>query len=58
MNPLFRPPGEKKKRSPGGQVDGLNAGSFRLAVGQNPVPLVNIKIGGKRMFIHPNMGSP
>ena len=27
----------------------------RLAVGQNPVPLVNIKIDGKWMFIHPNM---
>ena len=26
-----------------------------LAVGQNPVPLVNIKIGGKWMFIHPKM---
>ena len=26
-----------------------------MAVGQNPVPLVNIKIGGKWMFIHPKM---
>ena len=25
-----------------------------MAVGQNPVSLVNIKIGGKWMFIHPN----
>ena len=24
-------------------------------MGQNPVPLVNIKIGGKWMFIHPKM---
>ena len=24
-----------------------------MAVGQNPVPLVNITIGGKWMFIHP-----
>ena len=29
-----------------------------MAVGQNPVPLVSIKIGGKWMFIHPKMGSP
>ena len=26
-----------------------------MAVGQNPVPLVNINIGGKLMFIHPKM---
>ena len=26
-----------------------------MAVGQNPVPLVNIKIGGKWMFIHPKV---
>ena len=26
-----------------------------MAVGQNPVPLVNIKIGGKWMFIHPKL---
>ena len=26
-----------------------------LAVGQNPEPLVNIKLGGKWMFIHPKM---
>ena len=26
-----------------------------MAVGQNPVPLVNINIGGKWMFIHPKM---
>ena len=26
-----------------------------VAVGQNPVPLVNIKIGRKWMFIHPKM---
>ena len=26
-----------------------------MAVGRNPVPLVNIKIGGKWMFIHPKM---
>ena len=26
-----------------------------MAVGQNPVPLVNVKIGGKWMFIHPKM---
>ena len=29
--------------------------SFTPPVGQNPVPLVNIKIGGKWMFIHLNM---
>ena len=27
--------------------------SYQMAAGQNPVPLVNIKIGGKWMFIHP-----
>ena len=26
-----------------------------MAVGQHPVPLVNLKIGGKWMFIHPKM---
>ena len=26
-----------------------------MAVGQNFVPLVNIKIGGKWMFVHPKM---
>ena len=26
-----------------------------MAVGQNPVPLVNIKIGGAWVFIRPNM---
>ena len=26
-----------------------------MAVGPNPVPLVNIKIGGKWMFIHPKL---
>ena len=26
-----------------------------VAVGQNPVIVVNIKIGGKWMFIHPKM---
>ena len=26
-----------------------------LAVGQNPVPLVNIKIGGTWVFTHPKM---
>ena len=26
-----------------------------MLMGQNPVPLVNIKIAGKWMFIHPNM---
>ena len=29
---------------------------MNMAVGQNPVPLVNIKIGGKWMF-HPKMGT-
>ena len=33
--------------------DGLNR-HVHVAVGQNPV-LVNIKIGGKWMFIHPKM---
>ena len=28
---------------------------YNLAVGQTPVPLVNIKIGGKWMFIQPKM---
>ena len=28
---------------------------FKMAVGQNPVPLVNIKIGGKWRFIHPKL---
>ena len=27
----------------------------KMAVGQNPVPLVNINIGGKWMFIHSKM---
>ena len=27
----------------------------QMAVGQNPIPLVNIKIGGKWMFIHPKI---
>ena len=26
-----------------------------MVMGQNPVPLVNIKIAGEWMFIHPNM---
>ena len=34
--------------------EGLVCGG-ELAVGQNPLPLVNIKIGGKWMFIHPKM---
>ena len=29
-----------------------------MAVGQRPVPVVNIKVGGKWMFIHHKMGSP
>ena len=39
-----------------GEEKSLHAG--HMAVGQNPVPLVNIRIGGKWMFIHPKMGSP
>ena len=50
----------------GGQSDGALAdGSFRwkfrpesyMALGQSPVPLINIKICGKWMFIHPKMES-
>ena len=42
------------------EVDALFAshqlwlGKFHMVMGQNPVPLVNIKIAGKWMFIHPN----
>ena len=38
---------------PGGRIS-VHLG--HMAVGQNPVPLVNIKIGGKWMFIQPKMG--
>ena len=31
------------------------ATTWYLAAGQNPVPLVNTKVGGKWMFIHPKM---
>ena len=38
---------------PIGFVPSLN--TEQMAVGQNPVPLVNIKIGGTRAFIRPKM---
>ena len=36
-------------------VNNLEGGRSYLAVGQNPVPLINIKIGGKWMFMHPKV---
>ena len=44
-----------------GKIDGpgkwnnTHLNQCHLAVGQNPVPLVNIKLGGKWMFIYPKM---
>ena len=45
----------KKKRLSG--LDAHKASAKHMAVGQSPVPLVNVNIGGKWMFIHPQNGA-